>query len=433
MLMCLLRLLAKLCTKMNLLKLKSRKICLFLLAQFVVSVQVFAYESVSWTDESMIHDGRLLKVERRASNSLKFELYWMLPPVFRFQPSNFDEHRIEFRHPDTNERVVWSGKRHFIPVRVDIVGSAPYLVVYGRPDTATEKLYGCPELPYIYLKYSHDEWRPIPTREAPKELLKGNLTVYDFRSNDGRSNNWERVERDVQFFERQSNGQMQAIIPRSYDEWHTKYKNSARNERIEGDCRPPPKTLPDIPLPQVVDVNLEMVNSSDYSLASADEYYQSHWKKAGQITRARCTNLFKLADKENLMAGELFVNDPTGKKRLPFTGPIPLPTGRMLEKRAERYCNDKFIWFVAELEEPGKTVFTKYNVAGDFIYSARFIKPKTAEHNLARGMVFDSIAADEGYVAFFWDQSLPTVEAVPKQYWHRMSLLRFKEPTQASQ
>lgn len=113
------------------------------------------------------------------------------------------------------------------------------------------------------------------------------------------------------------------------------------------------------------------------------------------------------------MAGELFVNDQTGKKRLPYTGPIPFPTGRMLETRAERYCNDKFVWFVAELEEKGKTIFTKYTAAGDFMYSIRFVKPRTADNNFPGAMVVNSLAAEGGYVSFFWDQSLRTELRAP--------------------
>lgn len=396
--------------------------------------QAFAHERVSWNDESMIHDGRLLNVERQASNSLNFELYWFLPPIFRFQPSNFDKHRIEFRHPDTNEQLIWSGERHFTPVRIDIIDGTPYLVIYGRPDKKTEKIYGCPELPYIYLKYQKNfllgKWITISVEEAPKQLLKGNLSVYDFRSKNGRAFDWKEVESDVKFFEGQSYGQMQATIPRSYDEWHTKFKNSARNERQGGDCRPAPQPLPDIALPMPVDVDLEVVSSSDFSLSSADEYYKSHTDKAGGITRARCANLFKVADNENIMAGSLFIYDTTGKKRIPYSGPIPFPTGRMLEQRTLPHCNDLFVWFIAELEEPGKTTITKYNRSGDFLYSVRFSKPSTADNNRARTMVLDSLSADGGYVSFFWDQELPTVQSTPPQYWHRMTRFRFKEPTQ---
>jgi hypothetical protein len=365
-------------------------------------------------------------VNRHASNSIEVRSLW--PFTFYLQKSNFDQQRIEFRHPDTQEHIVWQGERYFLPVLIDIVERTPYVVVYGRPDKKTEEIYGCPELPYIYLQYTDNSWRPVPVERAPRELLNANLSVYDIRSNDGRHLSREDVGRDVKFFERQSDGQVQTKIPRTYDEWHTKYKNSARNERRFGDCRLPPQPLPDIPLPKPTDADLEMVESYDYVVATSDEYYKSLSEKTGHITRDKCSMLFKAADRENVMLGELFVNDPTGLKKLPYTGPIPFPSGRMLEKRAERYCNDKFVWFVAEHEEVGKTVITKYNLSGDFLYNVRINNPNTADNNLARQMVLDSMTTNDGYVQFFWQQSLPTVQGPPTKYWHRMTKFRFKEP-----
>lgn len=394
-----------------------------------MAVQAFAYERVSWVDESMIHDGRLLIVERQASNSLNFELYWMLPPIFRFQPSNFDEHRIEFRHPDSNQRVVWNGERYFTPVRVDIIGGTPYLVIYGRPDTKTEKIYGCPELPYIYLKYLRHDWIPVPVHEAPKELLKGNLSVYDFRSKNGRRFDWKTVERDVDFFQRQSGGQMQAVIPRSYDEWHTSFKNSARNERGSGDCRPPPQPPSDVPLPKPIDIELDVVGSRDYILKYPEDFPdKSKSEVTGTITRGQCAPLFRIADPENILLGELFVNDPTGVKKLPYTGKIPIPTGRMLEKRTERHCNREFVWFIAEHEEPSKTEITKYTVSGEYVYSVRFQNPETATNKMYRSMVFDSLTSENGYFSFYWWQDLPTIQGPPAIYSHRLTQYRFMEP-----
>lgn len=285
--------------------------------------QAFAYERVNWKDESMIHDGRMLNIERQASNSLNFELYWFLPPIFRFQPSNFDEHRIEFRHPDTNERVIWSGERHFTPVRIDIIDGTPYLVIYGRPDKKTEKIYGCPELPYIYLKYQKNfllsEWITISVEEAPKQLLNGNLSVYDFRSKNGRTFKWKEVERDVKFFEGQSSGQMQATIPRSYDEWHTKFKNSALNERMSGDCRPPRTPLPQAALPNAIEGKPELLETINYTpdrIAIGEEWtdFVFDSKREGG-----CKKLFRPTDPNDYMQGQRFVKDSSGNKPAPYS------------------------------------------------------------------------------------------------------------------
>jgi hypothetical protein len=399
-------------------------IAIFLIA---LSTQVFAQDSIDWTEDALLHDGRVIKVELQATNTIDVSMPW--PGYLSFKKSSLNTHRIEFKHPDTNERIVWKGVRHFYPMLLDIVDGTPYLVVFGRPTKDTTKIYGCPELPFIYLRYTAYKWTPVPVEQAPADLVNSNIsTSRVWTGYRGRHFEVSDVAQVVREAEGESH-QLQAKIPRTYEEWHTKYKNSARNERQFGDCRPPPRSLPDISLPKPTDAVLEVVESSDYALTTSDEYYKSHWAKKGPVNRSNCSMLFKIASRENVMLGELFVNDPTGMKRLPYTGPIPFPSGQMLEKRAERYCNDKFVWFVAEHEELGKTVISKYTDSGEFIYNVRIVNPKTADNNLSRLMVMDSITADNGYFYFFWDQSLPSVHGTPRQYWHRMTKFRFKEPT----
>jgi hypothetical protein len=98
----------------------------------------------------------------------------------------------------------------------------------------------------------------------------------------------------------------------------------------------------------------------------------------------------------------------------------------MLENRAERYCDDKFVWFVAGHEERGKTIITKYAASGDFLYNIRIDDPKVTDNKLARSMVLDSITAENGYFYFYWVQSLPS--PTPMVYPNRMSKFRFREP-----
>jgi len=263
----------------------------------------------------------------------------------------------------------------YTPVLLDIVNGVPYLIVNGFTSKETEAIYGCPELPYFYLRYESGffgKWVPIPVEKAPDVLRISNL------SQPSRNDGW--------FFQR--------VIPRSYEEWNYSYKNNHRNERKFGDCRPPLKPLPDISLPPPIDIELEATESKDYIVKSADESYAVQWEKRGTITSANCAKLFKAPDPENLMSGEKFVNDTSGSKRLPYSGPTPFPSAKMFEKRTERYCDDNFIWFVAGHEEPGKTIITKYSNSGDFLYSIRMVDPDLANNKLARSMVRDSITVE---------------------------------------
>lgn len=399
-----------------------RSVYLFFLLQLAIAGQAFAYERVNWKDESMIHDGRLLDVERQASNSLNFELYWLLPPIFRFQPSNFDEHRIEFRHPDTKERVIWSGERHFTPVRIDIIDGTPYLVIYGRPDKKTEKIYGCPELPYIYLKYQRNlllsKWITISVEEAPKQLLKGNLSVYDFRSKNGRAFKWKDVERDVKFFEGQSYGQMQETIPRSYDEWHTKFKNSALNERMPGDCRPPRAPLPEAVLPTAIEGKPELLETTNYTpdrIAIGEEWtdFVFDSKREGA-----CKNLFRPTDPNDSMQGQRFVKDSSGKKPAPYSRAAQFNMGvRVL-------CDDDDVWFITHQEVPGNIVISKFSVTGDLVFRTSFRNPDGVE-GFVGYIRIPSLRSEGGYLYFDWLDFRDI-----NQKWHikRWLKMRIKEP-----
>lgn len=221
---------------------------------------------------------------------------------------------------------------------------------------------------------------------------------------------------------------MQAIIPRSYDEWHTSFKNSARNERFGDDCRPPPQPLPDIDIPEPTDIPLEEIETYYFDEPGSREHYQSIRRMPRAISRANCSSLFKLADKDNTMLGERFVKDPTGNKRLPYTGPIPVPTGQMLEQRTWRYCSEKFVWFVAEREEVGKTMITKYSVTGDVQYNVRITNPDTAGIKLISKMVLDSVSAEDGHLYFYWERVRSAGQAKTVKYRDSITRFRFKEP-----
>jgi hypothetical protein len=370
----------------------------------------------------MIHDGRMIQVERQASNSLNFELYWLLPPVFRFQPSNFDEHRIEFRHPDTSERVIWSGERNFTPVRIDIIDGTPYFVIYGRPDKKTEKIYGCPELPYIYLKYQKNlflsKWITIPVEEAPKQLLKGNLSVYDFRSKNGRAFKWKDVERDVKSFEGQSYGEMQETIPRSYDEWHTKFKNSALNERGLGDCRPPRAPLPKAVLPTAIEGKPELLETTNYTpdrIAIGEEWtdFVFDSKREGA-----CKNLFRPTDPNDYMQGQRFVKDSSGKKPAPYSQTAQFNAGvRML-------CEDDNVWFITHQEVPGNIVISKFSVTGDLVFRTSFRNPDGIEGFVGYIRV-PSLRSEGDYLYFDWLYFRNDYDQWHIKRWLKM---RIKEP-----
>lgn len=364
-----------------------------------------------------LHDGRHIKVERTVYRPTEFKIldpFFGLPTMPRTETGG-PIFSLKFKHPDTQETITWQGEQYYTPVLLDIVNGVPYLVVNGQISKQTEAIYGCPELPYFYLKYKSEllsKWLPVPVEKAPDVLRVSNLSQDS--GNDG--------------------GYLQKIIPRTYEEWNYQYKNNHRNERNVWDCRPPLQPLPDVPLPKPLDVELETVESNDYIGTGRHPYedYRTLWDGKGTITRALCAKFFRPPNPENLMLGERFIDDPTGNIRLPYSGPIPFPSGRMLEERAERYCDNKFVWFVAKHEERGKTIITKYTASGGLLYNIRMDNPRTADNNLARDILLDSFTSQNGYLYFYWHQDLPMPSKSPMQYPYRMTKFRFHEPNQES-
>jgi hypothetical protein len=372
----------------------------------------FTSRSESKSEDVVLQDARHIEVERTVQWTTEIKIldpFFGLPFMPRFEKGGPDTFRLKFKHPDTQETITWQGKRYYTPILLDIVSGVPYLVVNGQISKETEAIYGCPELPYFYLRYESGlfgKWVPVPVEKAPETLRMANLP--------------KRSGNDDGFF--------QKVIPRSYEEWNYMDKNQHRNERNVWDCRPPLKPPADVSLPKPVDVELETIESIDYIVKSADEYYKSLSERKGTITGANCSKFFKPPNPENIMQGERFVKDQTGNIRLPYSGPTPFPSGRMLENRTERYCDDKFVWFFAGHEERGKTVITKYTASGDLLYNIRMDDPKVADNKLARSMVLDSCTTENDYFYCYWVQSLPTLSSSTIAYPHRMTKFRFREP-----
>jgi hypothetical protein len=101
----------------------------------------------------------------------------------------------------------------------------------------------------------------------------------------------------------------------------------------------------------------------------------------------------------------------------------------MLETRTERYCDDKFVWFVAGHEELGKTIITKYSTSGDFLYNIRITNPiNTDGRKFAGKMVLDSLTTENSFFYFYWNQDIKRPDDRSLEYPNRMLKFRFREP-----
>jgi len=344
----------------------------FLAFLFIYSITASAFCTKTYEADFNVTliDGRDIMVSRKVCWTFQFLGGDSGSPVF--MKSWPDQYRIKFRHPDTQEKIEWEGKQYFNPLLLAFVKGVPYLVVGGRPDKDESSIYGCPELPFIFLKYEKTgfwgKWIPIPVEQAPAELKYVNLPGD------------ERV---------------QAIIPRSYDEWNYEYKNSYLNERRRNDCRPPRTQLPQVTLPAATEVIPEVLETINYTpdrLSIGDDWTRLTFDK---MREGGCRKLFRPADPNDSMQDQRFINDKTGNKQVPYSrnGQFQMGT-RVL-------CDDKYVWFVTHQEEPGKMFITKYTISGDLTLRVSFLKPE-----LLQGFVgyisIPSLRSDGDYLYFDW-------------------------------
>lgn len=213
----------------------------FLIFLLSTTASAFCTRTSSWTEDVLLHDGRVININREVC--FTFQLVYGdggSPGMFGSWP---DKHWLKFDNPYTQETIKWQGEQHFYPALLDFVDGVPYLVVYGRPDKETEKIYGCPELPYIYLKYEKKglwgKWTPIPVEQAPVILRDANLSQRDVSLDAYQRASLRDVQWTILYNEGSSGGEFQAKIPRNYDDWYSENNNLNRKERRRNDCRPP--------------------------------------------------------------------------------------------------------------------------------------------------------------------------------------------------
>lgn len=268
---------------------------------------LFATCSVAMSAESTVedialHDGRHLKVERSAYRPTHFKI---LDPFFGLPIAPRTDiggtvYSLEFTHPDTQKTISWKGEEYYTPVLLDIVDGTPYLIINGFTSKETETKYGCPELPYFYLKYESGffgKWVPVPMEKAPDVLRISNLSQE--RRNDG--------------------GFFQKDIPRTYEEWHYQYKNEHLNERKFGDCRPPRAPLSQVVLSAAIEGTPEILETINYTPDRIAIGYQWTGFVFDLKREGECKKLFRPTDPNDYMQGQRFIKDSTGKKPAPYS------------------------------------------------------------------------------------------------------------------
>lgn len=380
--------------------------------------QTAAVRRDRWSEDAALHDGRSVKVEREVSYTFEHSV-GDAGSGFSVFKSKISTLRLQFRHPQTGEVIVWQGIPRVRPVLLDVINGIPYLVLVAAPTKEIEPVYGCPDLPFVYLAYdsqSPTNWRPINVDRAPMELRRANLSLEDparlkvhLSVTDVRANNERLGSSKEQYFQHE--------IPRTYGEWRYVYKNSYRNERRRGDCRPPTAPLPPIVLPAPIQGTPEILEAIDYMparVAVGDDWASLVFD---QKREGECKKLFRPTDPDDYMQGQRFVKDSFGKKSAPYSRSAQFNMG-------VRVLCDGDVWFVTHQEEPGKIVISKFTVTGDLVYRTSFRNPDRME-GFTGYIRIPSLRSEGGDLYFDWLDFRDI-----NREWHikRWLKMRMKEP-----
>ncbi len=147
-----------------------KTICLVL--TLGASINAYGFGGDSWKEETLLHDGRKIIVERAVERGGRHEV-GQKPP--------YKEQSLSFTLPGTNQTITWEdhysqdiGTANFLPMALEISGGTPYLVAYPMGCLSYNK-WGRPNPPYVAFQYRSKEWQRIPLHELPAEITTPNV------------------------------------------------------------------------------------------------------------------------------------------------------------------------------------------------------------------------------------------------------------------
>jgi hypothetical protein len=121
-------------------------------------------QTIDWTQEAPLHDGRILVVERRSERG----------PPFPGSTGLEVGQTLAFVHPDTNERIKWRIPDGLQPVMIDFDRGVPHYVLKEYTVSDYNK-WGCPNPPYLVFRYQKGEWTRVAFEGLPASFLNRNL------------------------------------------------------------------------------------------------------------------------------------------------------------------------------------------------------------------------------------------------------------------
>jgi len=123
--------------------------------------------SIEWKEDVKLPDGRIITVTRHQE--------FKGPREFGEPPTESDWW-LEFKNPDTGERVRREGHREIFTVALLMDKGAPQLLVRPGLGGAFRTL-GCPDPAYLLFQHESGQWKQIPLAVLSGQKLRPNLTI----------------------------------------------------------------------------------------------------------------------------------------------------------------------------------------------------------------------------------------------------------------
>jgi hypothetical protein len=354
------------------------------------ALQACTQSAAKWTDEVLLHDGRTIEVARDAHFHYVGDngLLWTQVP---------DQYGFTAKNPDTGKSLRWLGSRGFSAAVLDFWERTPYLVILSMYSYADLRQYGCPEIPYVFLRYDEaaGKWRQIAANDFPPALLRANLRL-DYREDTRIRFSHKEIEIDNRGSG--SSGHFTVLIPTDFASWPSRYKNGYRVEHYSDGCRHTvPSNLdpahPQSPGHDAPLAGLEILES--HTFESAKVFSQIEWREriSDRNRWVQCRSLVRRvednSDMPQLRGWLVFVNDPTGTRKARDTGAM--------------FCDADALWF-AEYGDRKHVFLTKFTIAGDFVYRLKFRRPASFAYYVG-SILQPSFRAEAGYLYFEWWES----------------------------
>jgi hypothetical protein len=347
----------------------------------------------SWVDTAKSYTGQEIKVHR--SVAFRFGRGELSNALKRW-PTQFS---LEFTNPANGKKVSWDGEQYVYPILLDVVGGTPWMVINSNLFNSELKHYGCPEIPYVFLRYQEGRWVPVAPSAAPPELRVANLSYeYEHYLMAGnRTLTAEQIASELRSTEISTSGYVNQAIPRTLEQWQYKYKTSHITGRHRDDCRAPlPQPVNYIEAQRSIPVELEMLSSAavepplllqENPNADVSLWSNYSWDKSRHLA---CKDRLQGADEQDqrLTTWQRFTADTTRTRIFP--------------NGYDWFCDPEVVWiFGHRMVEPGRLVVTKATNAGHILYKVSFPTPPVVS---GRGgtIRYSTFHAKDGFVEFEW-------------------------------